>query len=148
MAVCLLAAGAAESELGDGTGLSIGPLTLRLAHNSGVAFSLGDALPASAVVAATGLLTMAIVVYAFTMAPRTTPLGRAGLSLLLAGAAANLIDRSIDGLVTDYFHTGWWPTFNLADTFITTGLALVIVAALRSPKRQRAVGASAAESDR
>ena len=38
---------------------------------------------------------------------------------MLAGAVANLADRGIDGVVTDYLHTGWWPTFNLADALIT-----------------------------
>lgn len=29
-------------------------------------------------------------------------------------------------MVTDYLHTGWWPTFNLADVFIVCGgLAMV-----------------------
>ena len=37
-----------------------------------------------------------------------------------------MIDRTVDGRVTDYFHTGWWPTFNLADTYLTCGVVLVI----------------------
>ncbi len=37
------------------------------------------------------------------------------------GAAANLVDRAADGVVTDYLHSSWWPTFNLADTFIVLG---------------------------
>ena len=32
---------------------------------------------------------------------------------------------------TDYFHTGWWPTFNLADTYLTCGVVLVVLASLR-----------------
>ncbi|MEU0566043.1 signal peptidase II [Nonomuraea sp. NPDC005983] len=36
-----------------------------------------------------------------------------------------------DGIVTDYLHTGWWPTFNLADVFITAGAAALILAGLR-----------------
>ncbi|MDN5546255.1 MAG: signal peptidase II, partial [Rhodococcus sp. (in: high G+C Gram-positive bacteria)] len=31
---------------------------------------------------------------------------------------------------TDYFHTGWWPTFNLADTYLTCGFILVAVSLL------------------
>ena len=37
------------------------------------------------------------------------------------GAFANVIDRARDGVVTDYLHTDWWPTFNLADAFISVG---------------------------
>lgn len=40
---------------------------------------------------------------------------------MIGGAAANVVDRARDGVVTDYLHTGWWPTFNLADSFLVTG---------------------------
>ena len=40
---------------------------------------------------------------------------------VLGGASANLIDRALNGHVTDYLHTGWWPTFNVADTCIVLG---------------------------
>ena len=43
-----------------------------------------------------------------------------------------------DGAVTAYLYTGWWPTFNLADTFITVGAALVVITTLRgSPEVDR-----------
>lgn len=54
-----------------------------------------------------------------------------GLSLILGGAIGNLIDRVISGSVTDFidvfagrFH---WPAFNVADSALTVGLALLIV---------------------
>lgn len=47
--------------------------------------------------------------------------------LLLGGALGNFIDR-LDGRgVVDYLHTGWFPTFNLADAFVTIGVALLIL---------------------
>ena len=42
---------------------------------------------------------------------------------MIGGALANVIDRAGDGEVTDFLHTGWWPTFNIADIYITTGIA-------------------------
>ena len=33
----------------------------------------------------------------------------------------------MDGVVTDYLHTGWWPTFNLADTAIVVGALLLVL---------------------
>lgn len=51
---------------------------------------------------------------------------------MLAGAIANLVDRAVDGVVTDYLHTGWFPTFNLADVFITVGGAVLVLASLRA----------------
>ncbi|TFB48150.1 hypothetical protein E3O23_13990 [Cryobacterium tagatosivorans] len=54
--------------------------------------------------------------------------------LLLGGAAGNFIDR-IDGHgVVDYMHTGWFATFNLADVFVTTGVAVRILGTILSPR--------------
>ncbi|MCX5302833.1 signal peptidase II [Streptomyces sp. NBC_00160] len=104
----------------------LGPIDLRLAFNPGVAFSFGDTLPAWAVIAFTGLITAAIALFAWRTAPTSKAAG-AALAVILGGAAANLADRAGDGVVTDYLHTGWWPTFNLADVFIVCG-GLAVVA--------------------
>ncbi|MCB5227082.1 signal peptidase II [Alishewanella sp. 16-MA] len=52
------------------------------------------------------------------------------LSLVLAGAIGNLIDRSIYGYVIDFFHLyyqDWhYPAFNIADSVICIGAALLI----------------------
>lgn len=53
-----------------------------------------------------------------------------GLALVVGGAVGNVIDRVREGAVMDFllFHwKGWaWPAFNLADTAITIGVALLI----------------------
>ena len=58
-----------------------------------------------------------------------------GLGLILGGAIGNVIDRVLLGAVVDflYFHLGeyYWPAFNLADSAITCGAALLIWDALR-----------------
>lgn len=117
------------------TGSIVG-LSLRLTYNPGIAFSLGTALPSWVIVGITGLITLAIVVYAWRTAPTTLLPGRVGLAAVLAGALGNLLDRAGDGVVTDYLHTGWFPTFNLADTLITCGAALLLLTTLR-PARTR-----------
>jgi len=52
------------------------------------------------------------------------------LSLVLAGAIGNLIDRSVYGYVIDFFHLyyqNWhYPAFNIADSVICIGAALLI----------------------
>lgn len=52
------------------------------------------------------------------------------LSLVFAGAIGNLIDRSIYGYVIDFFHlyyqTWHYPAFNIADSAICIGAALII----------------------
>jgi signal peptidase II len=58
------------------------------------------------------------------------------LSLVLGGAIGNVIDRLMIGAVVDFldFHAfGWhWPAFNVADSAITCGAALLIWDGLRS----------------
>jgi len=58
-------------------------------------------------------------------------LSRLGLSLVLGGALGNFYDRLLNGGVTDFldFHAGeyHWPAFNVADSGITVGAALVLV---------------------
>ncbi|MET9953698.1 signal peptidase II [Streptomyces sp. NPDC006339] len=109
-----------------GAPVHLGLLDLRLAFNPGVAFSLGDTLPAWMVIAFTSAITAAIAVFAWRTAPHSR-VTAGTLAVILGGAAANLADRAVDGVVTDYLHTGWWPTFNLADVFIVLG-GLAVVA--------------------
>ena len=60
-------------------------------------------------------------------AERLMPLG---LALILGGAIGNLIDRAMLGAVVDflYFHVGshGFPAFNVADSAITLGVALML----------------------
>src|SRR5580658_2627848 len=72
-------------------------------------------------------------------------LGQYGMTLILGGAAGNVLDRILRRGVTDFidFHVGnyHWYTFNLADSAIVLGAALVILELLRDwrhPSRERA----------
>ena len=57
-------------------------------------------------------------------------LAQCGLALILGGAAGNALDRLIHGGVTDFLevHLGSyvWPAFNVADSAISIGAALVL----------------------
>ncbi|AMY56428.1 MULTISPECIES: signal peptidase II [Nocardiaceae] len=131
LAAALAADPVARRALSAGRVVELGPLQLELAYNSGVAFSVGNGLPPWVLIAVTATITAAIAVYAWRTVPTGSLTGTVGLSAVVAGAAANVIDRAADGRVTDYFHTGWWPTFNLADTYLTCGVVLVVLASLR-----------------
>jgi signal peptidase II len=69
-----------------------------------------------------------------------TTLGGAGLALLAGGAAGNLLDRLIHGDVTDFveLHVSsfYWPAFNLADSAITIGAALLMIDLFRGDSRR------------
>jgi len=61
---------------------------------------------------------------------------RWGMALILGGAAGNAFDRIVAGRVTDFleFYIGdyHWPTFNVADSAIVIGSALLLLDMLRS----------------
>ncbi|MGW5214780.1 signal peptidase II [Streptomyces sp. NPDC004051] len=141
LGLLLAAAAIAGTDLGlkawattalDGRPIEGGPVDLQLAFNPGVAFSLAANAPGWIVLAVTALITSGVAVALW----RTTPAGRLlwgiALAAILGGAAANLLDRAADGVVTDYLHTGWWPTFNLADVFIVCGGLLLVALSWRA----------------
>lgn len=106
-----------------------GPLDLQLAYNRGMAFSLFDGAPPVVMIAVTGAVTVVLGLMAWRGVFPALPAG-----LMLGGAVANLLDRLVGGSVVDVLHTGWWPTFNVADSFITVGAALLLLSSLR-PER-------------
>ena len=114
--------------------VEIGSLvTLRLSRNAGVAFGLGDWLPGPLLIAVTAALTLAL---ALAMVRGVLgPWWAAGL--ILGGAFANLVDRAVGGSVVDFVDLGWWPSFNLADVWLTVGGVLLVLASVRTPEPSR-----------
>lgn len=111
---------------------------LTLGYNTGVAFGL-LAGSGPLVMILTGAALVAIAVWLL----RSRPAGAltvAASGLILGGGVANLADRWPDGRVTDVLDMGIgalrWPSFNLADSAIVIGIALVLV--LTRPAAQRA----------
>lgn len=137
-AIAWLVKVAIEATLGDGGIVDLGVLQLRLFYNSGVSFSLGSSLPSWVVILVTGAITLAIAVYAWTAAADVTLIGLIGLAGVVAGATTNLINRAVDGAVADYFHTGWFATFNLPDTFITLGVVCIAISVIFPASRPAA----------
>ncbi len=62
------------------------------------------------------------------------PINKIGLSFVLGGALANLVDRYNYGCVIDFINLGFFPVFNLADIFITMGAIIIII---KSSKKQK-----------
>jgi len=85
------------------------------------------------------LAALSLVVYYFFSASPKERLLKLSLSLIMAGALGNFIDRIFKGYVIDFLDVsvkGWhWPSFNVADSCISVGAVLLIFIFLfkRSP---------------
>lgn len=109
-----------------------GLVALTLVRNPGVAFGLLSGIPAGWrwVV---GLFSLLALVVLLRVALRVLPRGgwreRTSIGLIFGGAVGNLIDRTRFGSVVDFvdvYVRGWhWPAFNVADSAITVGVALL-----------------------
>jgi signal peptidase II len=108
-----------------------GVLSLTYTTNSGGAFGLGRSAPwifAGATIIVSGAIVLA----------SRRPMGRAmavALGLILGGAVGNLADRILNGPgfrggVTDFIDLQVWPVFNLADSAIVIGAAVLAFASV------------------
>ncbi|HVP90632.1 MAG TPA: signal peptidase II [Terriglobales bacterium] len=103
-------------------------------HNRGAifgAFNQSNNTAVSIALTAASVLALGLVVFYFIKTPASDRLMKVSLSLILAGALGNLLDRFIRGYVIDFldFHIGnaHWPFFNVADSCITIGAVLMVV---------------------
>lgn len=133
-AVDLISKAAASAFLPDRLVDLPGPLNLRLSHNPGVALGLGDAVPAWLLL----VLTATVAVFLAAAGWRGAFASTAGAGLVLGGAVANVADRLQAGTVVDMLHLGWWPTFNLADVWITLGAAFLVLGETRATRHSTA----------
>ncbi|KLU16963.1 MULTISPECIES: signal peptidase II [Xenorhabdus] len=86
------------------------------------------------------LVAVAITVILLVMMYRSharQKLNNIAYALVIGGALGNLFDRLVHGFVVDFidFYVGeWhWPTFNIADSAICIGAALIIIESFISP---------------
>lgn len=97
-------------------------LNLSLVHNRGAAFGiLKNQLFVFVIIS---LLAIALILYHLKDKKKSL-LSSISLSLILGGAAGNLIDRLRFGFVIDFLDFRVWPVFNLADSAITIGVVLL-----------------------
>jgi len=121
-----------------------GFLNVTYVRNPGAAFSfLADASPAFRSVFFLVVTVLAIILVLFYIARSRSdkePLMIFALSLILSGALGNFIDRVRIGGVIDFIdvHIGayHWPAFNVADSAITVGAFLMLIALFKRPKER------------
>ena len=133
-------------------GLSDGPvdvfgevLQFRLYRNPGAAFSsFTGGGPVIGVIAAVVAVALAVLL------PRIDlRIDRLGLSLIMGGALGNLTDRIfrgdgfLDGAVIDFISPSFFPSFNIADSAITIGVALMLWSSIFNKELHEAAAGSA-----
>jgi signal peptidase II len=75
------------------------------------------------------LILLALVAVGSMAVKARNRLSLVAFGCVIGGGVANIIDRLRDGYVTDFFQIGSFPIFNVADSFITVGVGLLLVEA-------------------
>jgi signal peptidase II len=117
-----------------------GLLALTLVMNPGLAFGLLGGLPTAWRWVVAGLSVVALLILA-RIALRLPPTGgriaHLAVGCIFGGAVGNLIDRARFGAVVDFVDISLgryhWPAFNVADSAITIGVALLALRLLEKP---------------
>jgi signal peptidase II len=113
----------------------LGPFSIHRVENSGIAFGLFSS--ATAIVTLATAFAVGWMLVFFARSGARHPVLPAALGLLIGGSVSNLVDRVRYGHVTDFLDFGWWPAFNLADSFIVIGVAILLVALVLADRRPK-----------
>jgi signal peptidase II len=123
-----------------------GLITLQLYRNAGAAFGVGPSFTAMY-----ALIAAAVLAAILRVSGRLQSwLWAVALGLVLGGAAGNLADRlfrspgPMRGWVIDWIKLPYFPeTFNIADSALTVGVVLIVLASIRWQLGREAVGTTA-----
>jgi signal peptidase II len=118
-----------------------GYLCLSRVHNSGVAFGIFDKIDSvwkPYLLAAMAIVAVVVILIYSVHMPKERKLLQLALAITLGGILGNLADRIFRGYVVDFieFHvhkTFYWPNFNVADSAITIGIALLLIDTVKNP---------------
>jgi signal peptidase II len=111
-------------------------------ENRGAAFGLLQDQTAFFVLV--GLIVIGVIAVSYRYLPQSGFRVHLALGLQLGGAVGNLIDRVRQGYVVDFvdfgYRSNWWPVFNVADSAIVVGVALLALNALSSSAAEEREG--------
>jgi signal peptidase II len=107
-------------------------------YNTGVAFGMFQGM--GQIFTWVNLGVSLVIIYYFPkVSAEDWPL-RLAMGLQLGGAVGNLIDRVMLGHVTDFISVGNFPVFNVADSSITVGVAVLILGIWLQDRKQKKDG--------
>ena len=92
-------------------------------RNFGSAFSIIQ--DANLFLMIVGILAIILITYFLIFVAKDSVTLQISISLQLSGAFGNIIDRIRLGSVTDFIDVGSWPVFNIADSCISVGMAML-----------------------
>lgn len=123
----------ALNSLNDGRTIDlVWTLRFNLVFNSGMAFSQGQGLGRLI-----GLLAIGVAVWLWSSLKKaSTNLSLVGTAMLIGGALGNVVDRLfrgekwLAGSVIDFIDLQWFPVFNIADSAVTLGAAMLITSSV------------------
>jgi signal peptidase II len=101
------------------------PLRIRYVTNTGAAFGILQDQTLFLIVTATVGLAAIYLYYRYP--PFEHWVVPIAIGMMLGGAAGNLTDRIRVGRVTDFIDLGWYPAFNVADSSISIGIAVILI---------------------
>ncbi len=107
-----------------------------LVHNTGIAFGLFK--DCGYVFVIIPLILTGLLIYNIYYYRHSEHLNRTyifAFSLILGGAIGNLIDRIFLGYVIDFIDFRVWPVFNVADSAITIGAAVILIRCIPSSSK-------------
>ena len=114
-------------------------LDLTHIHNFGVSFGLFSGVISPWILVILGLLIVTFIFY--LMKSASNNFEEWSLLIIISGAISNIIDRIFNGYVIDfiYFHYKdfFWPAFNFADIYITTGIIMIVINVFRKIKNSK-----------
>jgi signal peptidase II len=122
---------------------------IQYVENTGIAFGFLDSLESewkAPMLGSLAVLAAVMVIYYIWITPQRERSSLVALGLILGGVMGNFIDRLLHTFVIDFIRIHWrelmaWPTFNVADSAITSGVILFFVLnILEAFKSKSAVG--------
>ena len=132
-------------ELNESATVIDGFFNITYVRNTGVAFGIFSSIssPAKTLLLSVFTVFAVVIVIAYSVRnPAGHRLLQVALALILGGALGNLYDRLFYGYVVDflefYVRTYHWPSFNVADSAITIGVALLALEIIRNESPGRA----------
>ena len=84
------------------------------------------------------ILISLVVVWLYFKSEDEPLIFRISLAMMLGGAIGNMIDRIRFGFVTDFIAVGIFPVFNIADSAVTVGVAIMLIAMLIHERKEKA----------